>query len=175
MHVPYNLLWNKIPENAKIALQESEKVFLELKLTNNVTRHDLQKCTYLPENVTVHDVISHNTSRRILNYFNTISNIYPKWTAGDNGVTLAHLHQSSVQFSAITRDWHLKRPIWLLLMLSSFTKEAIQQRYKPILDQFLETGSEGVGKRVEAIETVQDQCRPLNRLNNSDVSTKCTR
>ena len=175
MHVPYNLLWNDIPENAKVALQESNRVFLELKLTDSETRQALQKCSYLPQNVTVHDVLTRNTSQRIQNYFNTIKNIFPKWTAGDNGVTLAHLHQSSVQFSAITRDWYLKRPIWLLFMLSSFTKEAIEQRYKPILDQFLETGSEGVGKRVEAIETVHDQCRPLNRLNNSDVSTKCIR
>ena len=171
MHVSYNLLWDDIPQNAKVALQESDKVYLELRLTDGETLKALSLCRNLPENKTVGQVLSQDTYNRIIEYLKRIQDIFPTWIAAEGTSTRALLHlQSSNLFRAFTNEWYRKRPIWILLMLSSFTRENIQQRNIPLLDVFLEKGSQGVGKKVMAIETVQDQCGPLNNLTNSDVS-----
>ena len=67
-------------------------------------------------------------------------------------------------------DWEQKRPIWILYMLSSLTEENIRLRKIPLLDLFMDNAAEGLGKRVQAVETARDQCRPLNKLSNQQVS-----
>ena len=54
-------------------------------------------------------------------------------------------------------------------MLSSLTEENIRLRKIPLLDVFMDNAAEGLGKRVQAVETARDQCRPLNRLSNEQV------
>ena len=66
-------------------------------------------------------------------------------------------------------DWEEKRPIWILYTLSSLTEENIRLRKIPLLDLFMDNAAEGLGKRVQAVETARDQCRPLNKLNNEQV------
>ena len=171
MHIPYTLLWDHIPRNVKVALQESDKVFLELRLTQPETLQSLSSCQYLPKKKTIDKVVSHSTYNRILRYLRRIRELFPAWMSADgsSGGTLLHL-QSSFLFNAATSNWYRKRPIWILLMLSSFTRENIRSRNTPLLDLFLDRGADGLGKSVAAIESVRDQCRPLNKLNNSNVS-----
>ena len=69
-------------------------------------------------------------------------------------------------------DWERKRPIWILYILSSLTEENIRLRKIPLLDQFMDNAAEGLGKTVQAVETPRDQCRPLNKLGNQQVSKK---
>lgn len=171
MHVPYTLLWEHIPSNVKVALQESDKIFLELRLTQKETLRSLSSCQYLPRKQTIDEVVSEKTFTRIIRYLRRIRELFPSWmsTDGSSGGTLLHL-QSSLLFNAATSNWNRKRPIWILLMLSSFTRENIRSRNTPLLDMFLDRGADGLGKTVAAIESVRDQCRPLNKLNSSSVS-----
>ena len=55
-------------------------------------------------------------------------------------------------------------------MLSSLTEENIRLRNIPLLDQFLDNAAGEMGKTVQALETVDDQCMPLNRLEDHEVS-----
>lgn len=77
---------------------------------------------------------------------------------------------SDLLFNAMVGDWEQKRPIWILYMLSSLTEENIRLRKIPLLDLFMDNAAEGLGKRVQAVETARDQCRPLNKLSNQQVS-----
>ena len=72
-------------------------------------------------------------------------------------------------FQRMSSGWEGKRPIWTLFMLSSMTEENIVRRHVPLLDLFLDNAAEGMGKRVQAVESVNDQCRPLNRLKTDQV------
>ena len=72
-------------------------------------------------------------------------------------------------FNAMVSGWERKRPIWILLMLSSITEQNIRMRTIPMLDLFLDNAAAGMGKRVQAMETPRDHCRPLNRLTTKQV------
>lgn len=72
-------------------------------------------------------------------------------------------------FNAMVGDWESKRPIWILYMLSSLTEENIRLRKIPLLDLFMDNAAQRMGKRVQAVETAKDQCRPLNKLSNEQV------
>ena len=76
---------------------------------------------------------------------------------------------SDILFNAMVGDWELKRPIWILYMLSSLTEENIRLRKIPLLDLFMDNAAQALGKRVQAVETAKDQCRPLNKLSNEQV------
>ena len=61
-------------------------------------------------------------------------------------------------------NWERNRPIWVLLMLSGLTESDVASRGSMVLDLFLATMAKKHGKRVSAIEEVQEQCGPLNSL-----------
>ncbi len=72
-------------------------------------------------------------------------------------------------FNAITADWKKKRPVWILMLISSLSEENLQNRNVPLLDLFMDNVAEGLGKEVQAMETPRDQCRPLNKIGNDKV------
>ena len=91
-------------------------------------------------------------------------------------ITLVFILMHSDQlFNAMVGDWEKKRPIWILYLLSSLTEENIRLRKIPLLDLFMDNAAKGLGKRVQAVETARDQCRPLNKLSNEQVSLKLKR
>ena len=55
-------------------------------------------------------------------------------------------------------------------MLTSLNEYNVKNRNVPLLDHFMDNAANGMGKEVIAVEAVQEQCDPLNSLNNSDVS-----
>ena len=67
-------------------------------------------------------------------------------------------------------NWHRKRPIWVMLMVNSLTEGDIRARGVPVLDLFLAQEAVRLGKKTGAVERVEEQCLPLNRLNFTQVS-----
>ncbi len=65
-------------------------------------------------------------------------------------------------------DWQHRRPIWLLLTLNSLTSQS-NDRQQPVLDQYMAAQAHYNHKRVHAVETVAEQCRPLNQLDDHQV------
>ena len=93
----------------------------------------------------------------------------PSWVTEDQkrkGLDAQYL------FSAITANWERKRPIWVTLLVNSLTKSDISARGFPVLDLYLSQLAVKNRKRVSAIETVDEQCAPLNQLNRTLVSIK---
>ena len=91
----------------------------------------------------------------------------PSWVTEDQkrrGLDAQYL------FSAITANWERKRPIWVTLLVNSLTKSDISARGFPVLDLYLSQLAVKNRKRVSAIETVDEQCAPLNQLNRTLVS-----
>ena len=93
-----------------------------------------------------------------------IKKVIPSWITPDQekkGLDAQYL------FSAITANWERKRPIWVTLIINSLTKSDFASRGYPVLDLYLSQLAIKNRKRVSAIETVDEQCQPLNQLNRS--------
>lgn len=169
MHVPYKRLWNDVPDNVKSVLSLSEHLCVELRLTDSETSKNLSACRYLPKNTTLENVLSGDLYVRVLKYFVQIQNQFPKWLFGNTSINGLSRIESDRLFHAMIGNWNRLRPVWLLMLISSLSKENVQERSIPLLDVFLDRAAEGMGKNVEAVEVYKEQCRPFNRLNNTKV------
>ena len=171
MHVPYTTLWNNIPTNAKTAFSGSDDLCLELKLSEKSTLDTLANCQLLPAGQTVSNVLATDLIEKIKRYFQKIRQLLPNWLGRGRSSWIGRGRSFSDRLlDAMIYNWEKKRPIWILILLSSLTEENIRLRNVPVLDQFLDNAAGKMNKTVQALETVDDQCRPLNRLTHQQVS-----
>lgn len=170
VHVPYTKLWDHIPENAKAAFGSSDDLCVELRLSDPATLTQLGECQELPKGGTIDQFLSPDTYQRLKNYLARIQELLPRWLASTSSPILGgSKYAADHLFSAMTAGWERRRPIWMMLLISSLTEDNIKSRTIPLLDLFLDNAAEGLGKRVQAVESVNDQCRPFNRLTQEQV------
>ena len=170
MHIPYDKLWDDIPENAKTAFSSSQDVCFELVLGKPETLAELESCQLLPNKQTVEDVLSPEIYQRISKYFDGVKDLLISWI--NSPVPFLKQQEVDATYSLLTHSWQRKRPIWLLFLLSSITKERVNSLSVPVLDVFMEKAATSLGKQVAAVETVSDQCRHFNRLPHQQVSAR---
>jgi len=167
IHVPYTRVWDAIPDNMKQAFATSQRVYFELDLTSQRTLSALRACQLLPEGKHISQVIPRSLYLRLKSHLDYIKNIMPSWITKDQiqkGLTANYL------YSTLTANWERKQPIWIVLMLTSLTKSDIASKGYPVLDLHLSQLAERQRKIVGAIERVEEQCMPLNKLNISQVT-----
>ncbi len=167
IHVPYVRVWDAIPDNAKQAFAASKRVFFELDLTKPHTISALTACQLLPRNRHLSQEIPSDLYARLKIHMEYIKTVMPTWVTPEQkrgGLDADYV------FSAITANWERKRPIWVTLLVNSLTPSDISSRAYPVLDLYLSQLAEKNNKRVSAIETVQEQCSPLNVLNKTLVT-----
>lgn len=166
IHVPYTRVWDYIPENTKRAFELSERVFFELDLTNPFTISALTNCQMLPEGKSLSDILPRDIYDRLRSHLEYVKVMMPSWmTADQRGSGL----YADYLFNAITGNWERKRPIWIMLMVNSLTENDIKSRGVPVLDLYLAQEAEKMNKNTGAVELVEEQCIPLNKLNFSQV------
>ena len=173
IHLPYNTLWDRLPENVKGAFSSSRDVFLELQLSSRDTSNSLQECQLLPYDRTIDTVLPSTLVTRIGKYFARVKRLFPGWLDESDrpSLFLGGSSSSSDQlFAAVTHDWRRKKPIWVLTLLSSLTEENIRHRKTPVLDRFFDNIAGRLGKNLTALETPNDHCQPLNRLSDNQAS-----
>ena len=168
IHVPYTRVWDAIPDNMKQAFATAQRVYFELDLTSQRTLSELRACQLLPKGQHLSQVIPTDLYNRLKLHLNYIKRVMPSWLTRDQmqkGLYPDYL------FSTLTTNWERKRPIWIVMMLSSLTKGDIASKGYPVLDLHLSQLAERQRKLVGAIERVDEQCMPLNSLNTSQVSS----
>ena len=67
-------------------------------------------------------------------------------------------------------NWTKKRPVWIKMMLQSVNREDIQRSYAPYLDLYLTKLASKNYKQISSIETVEEQCKIINKLDKNLVS-----
>lgn len=167
IHVPYTRVWDFIPENSKQAFQQSHVVYFELDLTDPRTISALTSCQLLPQGENLQDVLPRDIYRRLKRHLDYVKLMMPSWMTPDQrgrGLYADYL------FNAIAGNWERKRPVWVMLMVNSLTEADIKTRGVPVLDLYLAQEAERMRKSTGAVEKVEEQCHPLNRLNFSQVS-----
>ncbi|XP_063283851.1 metalloprotease TIKI2 [Pelobates fuscus] len=166
IHVPYTRVWDFIPQNSKTAFQDSNHVYFELDLTDPYTISALASCQMLPHGENLQDVLPRDLYRRLKRHLEYVKHMMPHWITSDQrgkGLYADYL------FNAIAGNWERKRPVWVMLMVNSLTEADIRSRGVPVLDLYLAQEAERMQKRTGAVERVEEQCHPLNRLNLSQV------
>ena len=164
MHVPYNKLWENIPDNVKVAFASSQVVFLELDWTDEATNRAISNYQLLPNNETVDKHLSARVFKRLEKYMSKLENKIPRW--------LAERTQGKMLAESLLSDWQYKRPIWLTLLLSSLNKQNVNSTASgtPLLDVFLGNAAYNMDKKLEAMEDADDQCTPFNKLSTQQVN-----
>ncbi|KAM4721917.1 metalloprotease TIKI2 [Rhinophrynus dorsalis] len=166
IHVPYTRVWDFIPQNSKRAFHESNSVYFELDLTDPYTISALASCQMLPQGENLQDVLPKDLYRRLKVHLEYVKLMMPHWMTPDQrgkGLYADYL------FNAIAGNWERKRPVWVMLMVNSLTEADIRSRGVPVLDLYLAQEADRMRKKTGAVERVEEQCHPLNRLNLSQV------
>ena len=165
IHVPYTEVWDHIPANSEQAFYESQNIYFELDLTDPVTLDTLGKCQVLPEGTMLREVIPRNLFKRIRRHLVYIKKVFPKWMTREQQLRFDPAHL----YSSLTKHWRKKRPIWIMLMLNTLNEYDTKSRGISVLDTFLIGEAVRNDKKKGSIESVEEQCGPLNSLNNSQV------
>lgn len=166
IHVPYTRVWDYIPHNSKQAFQQSQVIYFELDLTDPYTVSALSSCQLLPQGENLQDILPRDIYHRLKRHLDYVKLMMPTWVTPDQrgrGLYADYL------FNAIAGNWERKRPIWVMLMVNSLTESDVKTRGVPVLDLYLAQEAERMRKRTGAVEKVEEQCHPLNKLNFSQV------
>lgn len=124
----------------------------------------------LPNGGLLRDVIPRSMYRRLCRHLRYIKKMIPVWLKDkDDEYRQGMAPYADKIFQLLTKDWKLKRPIWIMLMVNSLTESDIKSRGIPVLDQYLASEAAKNEKFTGAVEEVEEQCLPLNSLNASQV------
>ncbi|CAG0893972.1 unnamed protein product, partial [Darwinula stevensoni] len=171
IHVPYTRVWDYIPGNAKAAFAQSHAVFFELDLTDPQTMAALSHCQMLPRGESLANMLPRSLYVRIKRHLAYVRGKLPQWLGEESGSGSPTRHglYADYLFKAIAGNWERKRPVWVMLMLNALTEGDVRSRGIPVLDLYLAHEAERLNKETGAVERVQEQCLPLNRLHLDQV------
>lgn len=165
IHRPFSSVWSMIPRNVKKAFKSSKKVYFEIDLTNLEDLLTRWTCKLLPNGQTLSTVLPPTTFTKLQRYLDYIRSQMPSWINKNN---TQHGGYADEVFLSMTSDWQRKRPIWMLLQLTSLNKDYVRSRDIPSLDIFLFSKSQDARKKIGHIESSKEYCA-LNNLNSSQT------
>lgn len=168
IHVPYTKVWDYIPLNSKRAFKKANNVYFELDLTDQGNLKILEQCKTLPHGIKLRSVLPTALYKRIETHLHYIRGKLSEWITFEQklmGLNPLQLYQQ------LTKNWHRKRPIWILLLVEKLTEYYVKLLAQglPVLDTYLMQEARSNHKKVGSIERVKEQCHVLNKLNNSEV------
>ena len=95
----------------KKAFVAADNVYFELDLTQlTEEREEDSSCQLLPDNQTLSDVLTPDMQQRLTEHMDWTRQQITSWLTEEQ--KLLGLNGTFI-FSALTEDWHRKRPLWL--------------------------------------------------------------
>ena len=165
IHVPFNKIWDSIPENMMQAFNNSKQIILELDM-NEATLSTLFECEKLPNGQKVSEVLPEKLYRKWMAYLKYLHSKITSWITPQqksSGLT------ANIIFSWLFENWPTRRPIWTLLKSQMVIENYIQSIGYLQLDTYLAHLGRRFGKIVDGIENVEETCSIINNLNESQV------
>ena len=165
IHVPYDRVWQHVPNNTKEAFLHTQNVYFELDLTDPYTMSALAECQLIPDGGRLSDILPPQLYLRLQRYLSHLKTTLASSTPGtQRGLYVNYM------FNAITGNWQRKRPVWVMLMVNSLTRDYLRAQGTPVLDLYLAQQAARLRKRTGAVERVDEQCLPLNQLDLPQVN-----
>ncbi|XP_061418588.1 metalloprotease TIKI1-like isoform X3 [Lethenteron reissneri] len=175
IHVPYTRVWDYVALNAKRAFSSSERVYLELDLSDPHTVSELGRCQLLPRGQSLPSLLPRELYLRLKRHLAYVRRRLLGWGSREGGSR----RRDPLLVSLSGGEWRRKRPIWLLLLLPWLSEAALRASARegggggshspPLLDVHLAREAARARKHVGAVELVHEQCAPLNRLSTAQV------
>lgn len=159
IHVPYDRVWQHVPNNTKEAFLHTQNVYFELDLTDPYTVSALAECQLLPNGGRLSEVLPTQLYLRLQRYLSHL-----KTQLASSTPTMQRGLYVNYMFNAITGNWQRKRPVWVMLMVNSLSRDYLRAQGTPVLDLYLAQQAARLRKRTGAVERVDEQCLPLNQL-----------
>lgn len=168
VHAPSNWVWHYIPDNAKDAFNEATHVYSEIDLEDESVFQSINRCKYLPGNLTLEDALPKNLYYKLLKTAIKFRERKKKW--------LLKLSRSLFKdFNVGTShpfDPKLK-PVWLLTeILQQWNKFFVKSQYQHriTLDAYLVRKAHARNAYHGGIEDVSMHCDPLDKLSADKVN-----
>lgn len=153
IHIPYLKVWPRLPAFLERQIARSDVVYFELDLMSSDVKRKLLDCQLLPNGGHLKDHLPEPLYRKLKNFFR----------AKRNEV------EDKLFYDLLIRSWRFKKLIWILFLLN-FLIENDSRFYRiPAIDNLINLRAKQLHKTVRSIETVEDQCGPLNSLSAEQV------
>ncbi|CAN0218771.1 unnamed protein product [Lampetra planeri] len=165
IHVPYTRVWDYVALNAKRAFSSSERVYLELDLSDPHTVSELGRCQLLPRGQSLPSLLPRELYLRLKRHLAYVRRRLLGWGSREGGSR----RRDPLLVSLSGGEWRRKRPIWLLLLLPWLRGGGGGSHSPPLLDVHLAREAARARKHLGAVELVHEQCAPLNRLSTAQV------
>ena len=165
IHVPFNRIWDSIPDNMMQAFNNSQQIYLELDMDEK-TLSKLVRCEKLPDGLKVNEVLPKPLYLKWKAYLEYLHHKIASWITPwqkSQGLT------ADIIFSWLFENWETRRPIWTLLKTQMVIKTYITSIEYLTLDTYLAEIGRRFGKLVGGIEHVEETCAIFNDLNDSQV------
>lgn len=173
IHYPWDILWNNpdhIHKNVKYAFKKSQSIYTELDFSNVTTLNALQKCRFLPGNLTLRNFLPRSLIIRLRRHLAYVRRSFESWLPKDFSSAYPRALTADYLYSLITQNWKRKRPVWIVvLIMLELTPASVKRQQKDILDLFLTKVAKKRGNDIGGLETAADQCDPFNKINNREV------
>ncbi|XP_065069112.1 metalloprotease TIKI homolog isoform X1 [Rhopilema esculentum] len=170
IHYPWDVLWknpNHIHKNVKYAFRKSQSIYTELDFSNVTTLKGLQKCRFLPGNLTLKNILPQSLLTRLRKHLEHVRRSFESWLPKNFNTAYPRALAADYLYSVITQNWKRKRPVWLVvLIMLELTPSNIKRQQMDILDLFLTKRAKQQGNSIGGLETAEDQCDPFNSINN---------
>ena len=107
IHLPYTLVWDGVSENAKKAIQSSEKLFTEVDFTDPDLKEKVSNCQLLPEGEDLSSILPPSILKRLEKFFDWVEERFEDWLPDEKKADHEEL------FDDLVKDWRITRPVWL--------------------------------------------------------------
>ncbi len=131
----------------------------------------LQKCRFLPGNLTLKQIVPRNLLNRLRKHLAHVKRSFESWLPKDFHSSYPRAITANMLFKLLTDNWRRKRPVWIVvLIMLELTQTSVSRQQKDILDLFLTKQAKSRGHDIGGLESAEDQCGPFNNINNRQVN-----
>uniref|UniRef100_A0A183BRQ8 Metalloprotease TIKI homolog n=1 Tax=Globodera pallida TaxID=36090 RepID=A0A183BRQ8_GLOPA len=173
IHVPYDKVWQYVSARVKEAFGAAEAIVFELELQNSDTVLRLAKCKQLERDGNLRHLLPPDVFARIRAFMHRLRQRMFRWSLRANGNDRQKARQNVRRL--FPNDWARRKPTWLLFLLLQMGGDdeqhqhwseqfSEQQQRVPMLDLYLAQMALGQGKQLLSVESVEEQCDPLESV-----------
>ena len=116
IHVPFTQLWDGISDNSKAAFSSSDKLLVELDLSDPETVQGLTNCRLLPDNKSLTEMLPEDMLQRLKDHLAWVSRNMSSWLSKQQ-------KKLGLTFSSISANWERKRPFFIRKQVNDYNIE----------------------------------------------------
>ncbi|KAL3083284.1 hypothetical protein niasHS_011086 [Heterodera schachtii] len=167
IHVPYDKVWQYVSPRVKEAFGAAEVIVFELELQNAEIVQQLAKCKQMERDANIKQWLPTQLYSRLKAFMHRLKQRMFRWHFQKNGNNRQKARQNVRRM--FPSDWERRKPMWLLFLLlqagddQQWAMEDSERRV-PMLDLYLAQLAHGQGKRILSVESVEEQCHPLESV-----------